>query len=527
MLKVFIAEDESVVREGLRDSIPWESCGFEFAGDAMDGETALPMILECCPDLLITDIRMPFMDGLELIQRVREVLPDIKILILSGYDDFSYAKRAIELRVNNYLLKPILKADMVKALNEIRIVIEAENEKTNYITKYMEERQMYDQYSRVHFFTQLVAGNLSEKEIAKQSGELDIDLDAEQYQTVLFMLQTGTDYSESEAMIQEKVLQNLMPREDVLLFRSEIQTYCAIIKGLVENIEKRTEECISIVENCCESINSELNWYAAAGKPVDSAVELRKSYNKAMRLLSYRHFVPQVHCITQEIIDGSVRENKGIDFMNTDPIVIRSFIKSGLASEVDRFVRDYLESAGEGIHSVLFRNFLIVSVRLNAAMVIQEMGLNREEYISQLPPASAEMEAEKIPDYIKCLLNTAISLRDAAAQNKSGDIVNLSLAYIDEHYTEESISLNTVAKAINISANYLSAAFSQKMGVPFVEYITEKRMAKAKELLRQTNKRSGEIGADVGYHDPRYFSFVFKKTQGCSPKEYRSGEGIT
>ena len=122
------------------------------------------------------------------------------------------------------------------------------------------------------------------------------------------------------------------------------------------------------------------------------------------------------------------------------------------------------------------------------------------------------------------MLYTSISLRDEETRKQSGSIVNSAVQYIDQHYTDENISLNHVAKAINVSTNYLSAIFSQSMGQSFVEYLTMKRMTRAKQFLRQSNRRSGEIAAEVGYKDPRYFSFVFKKTQGCTPREYRAGE---
>ena len=115
-------------------------------------------------------------------------------------------------------------------------------------------------------------------------------------------------------------------------------------------------------------------------------------------------------------------------------------------------------------------------------------------------------------------------MRDEESIRQSGGIVDSAVEYLDQHYTEESVSLNTVARAINVSTNYLSAMFSQKMGMSFVEYLTQKRMTRAKQLLRQSGKRSGEVAAEVGYRDPRYFSFVFKKTQGCTPREYRAGD---
>ena len=132
--------------------------------------------------------------------------------------------------------------------------------------------------------------------------------------------------------------------------------------------------------------------------------------------------------------------------------------------------------------------------------------------------------ADDVRGYLKEILGNAIKLRDVEAQKRSSDIIDSALKYIDRNYTDENISLDSVAVASNISANYLSALFSQKVGLSFVEYITKKRMARARQLLRNTSKRSGEIAVDIGYKDPRYFSFVFKKKHGCTPSQYRNGE---
>ena len=262
VLKVFLAEDEVIVREALRDSIPWESCGFLFSGEASDGETALEMVRTIRPDLVLTDIRMPFMDGLTFARHVREELPETKIIFISGYDDFEYARQAIEMQADQYLLKPVTRTKLIEALKTTRARIEEEQ------------------------------------------------------------------------------------------------------------------------------------------------------HRRALLLQ-----------LTQE--ESTVQPDT-------------PFEKTG-----------------------------------------------------------------------------------------SGEIVEDALRYIDAHFCEEDISLHAVAKAVNVSANYLSAVFGQRVGSSFVEYLTEKRIRQAKQLLRQTNKRSGEIAFAVGYRDPRYFSSVFKKQQGCTPSEYRSGEGKT
>ena len=146
MLKVFLVEDETVIREGLRDRIPWEQYGYRFVGEAADGEVALPLIRKTRPDVLITDIKMPFMDGLSLSRIVREEFPKTKILIISGYDDFEYARQAIEVGVDQYLLKPLTRADMIKALESTRQKIEGEREQKDYLRKYEQEFKKFERF---------------------------------------------------------------------------------------------------------------------------------------------------------------------------------------------------------------------------------------------------------------------------------------------------------------------------------------------------------------------------------------------
>ena len=156
MLKVFLVEDETVIREGLRDRIPWEQYGYRFVGEAADGEVALPLIRKTRPDVLITDIKMPFMDGLSLSRIVREEFPKTKILIISGYDDFEYAREAISIGVDQYILKPVTRMSLRKVLQELKEKIEAEQEQEDFQSKLANEMHEYEQFSIRHFFEQVL-----------------------------------------------------------------------------------------------------------------------------------------------------------------------------------------------------------------------------------------------------------------------------------------------------------------------------------------------------------------------------------
>ena len=527
MLKVFLTEDESIVREGLRDNIPWEQYGFTFAGEAADGEMTLPLIRKIKPDILITAIKMPFMDGLEISRIVSRELPNTKIIIISGYDDFEYARQAIELHVDQYLLKPVTKVSMIRALEQTKRRIEEEQEQHSFLRKFNQETREYERYSRRIFFENLVDGSIPADELRKQAQELDIDLDAPGYNMVLFTLQpraAKSEYSESVAMLYDELIQDLLRLPEHLLFRCNLFCYAVIIKGNAVTLQELTRRCVDSIQRRCDMTTVPMDWYVAAGTPVYALDELPGCYARVNHILSLRHLLQSQHVLTQESIDRYPSEGQDQDLIDSglfDPMMLRSFIQSGLKNEIDGFTRDLFGKLGDAVRLLLFRHYLIVSVRVNAIAALQSMGCDTHQL--ELPPMSLDKNDEHLRAYFSKVLEQALQIRDDESQKQNSSIIENALKYIDQNYSDESISLNVVAKAINISANYLSAVFSQKMGISFVEYLTQKRMEKAKYLLRNTAKRSGEIAYEVGYKDPRYFSFVFKKTQQCTPRDYRAG----
>ena len=161
---------------------------------------------------------------------------------------------------------------------------------------------------------------------------------------------------------------------------------------------------------------------------------------------------------------------------------------------------------------------------------VESLGYDKKELLALLGEEQIQevnLGFEELSSYIRRILEAAMELRDRESDNQSRRILKKALEYIEDNYQQESLSLNSAANEVGVSANYFSAIFSQAMQLTFVEYVTQKRMEKAKKLLRQTEKHSGDIALEVGYKDPHYFSFVFKKTQGCTPREYRLGAKST
>ena len=537
MLRVFLAEDESIIRETLRDTMPWAQCGCTFVGEASDGEMALPLIRESKPDVLITDIRMPFMDGLALSKLVLQEFPQMKVVIISGYDDFEYAQQAIGLGVERYLLKPITKNTLITVLNEISAKIEGERAQQNYVAQFQREAQDYEQYARRRFFERVVAGQLSVQEIYERSEQLELDLRAQAYTIMLVSAvpeQQGMteSYSEPDARIRDGLVAHFLKYPEYVLFRWNLTTYAVLIKCDWDKVESLVERCISTVRELHETHDPERKWYVAAGKPTQRLSQLAECFEEASRLWAYRHIVPTQHVLTADTVSfltgtGSEHDLSDIDVTKLNPSVVTGVLQNASAQEVSSFVDEYIHSLEDALDSKPFCQYLMLSVCFTATEYAKGLGVAQREFFSSLScldMVGQSVSADDLKRYISDILLCAIDLRDAAATSQYHSLLKQAVGYIDSNFQNEDISLNRVAKEINISANYLSAVFSQEMGTTFVEYLTAKRMEKARELLRSSELRSGEVAVAVGYKDPHYFSFLFKKTQGCTPRDYRAGK---
>ncbi len=540
MLRVFLVEDESIIRQTLRDTVPWAQCGYTFAGEAGDGEMALPMIRQLRPDVLITDIRMPFMDGLALSKLVLQEFPQMKVVIISGYDDFEYAQQAISIGVERYLLKPITKSALLTVLEELKSKIEGERAQQNYMAQFQQEAQDYEQYARRRFFEQIVAGQLSVQQIYEKAEAMDLDLRAQCYTIALVSAlpeQHGVTeaYSEASASIRDGLLAHFLKYPEYILFRWNLTTYAVLIKGERDKMEQYIQRCTATVRAQYETYGPELNWYVAVGKPTQRLSMLPACFDEVSRLWAYRYILPAQRVMTSDAVSfltgtGTAHDFADLDVSKLNPAVVTGMLQSASAQEVSGFVDAYIHGVSgmeQALSSMPFCQFVMLSVRFTATEFVRTLGVPQKDFLQSLKcldMIGQNVTQDDLKRYLSEILLRAIELRDKAAGSQYRTLLTEAVSYIDANFQREDISLNRVAKEVNISANYLSAVFSQELGTTFVEYLTAKRMEKARELLRTSGLRSGEVAVAVGYKDPHYFSFLFKKTQGCTPRDYRAGK---
>ena len=542
MLKIFLAEDEVIVRETIKRMIPWEELGFELVGEAADGEMALPLLIRQKPDLLITDIKMPFMDGLTLAKLAKKELPELKIVILSGYDDFNYAKQAISIGVEDYLLKPITKNALIERLSEIRSRYEHEKTQKEYYEKFQREMQAYEKNSSRDFFETLVCGSMDMMEVYKKAEKLGLDIVAEAYNILIFTMNSEEDFSGQKEGYSEWEAESLEMLEDffsdntsAMLFRCNIFSYGVLIKGQKESIEKTTKEYVEKIQGLLNRKESKREWFLAVGQSVERLSQIKKSYHTASRAFSQRYlygenilYYDEMELMEHRSGQADTHDNaylKKVDVNALNPAILQKFLSNGLQEETENFVKDYFYAIGqEPMESLVFRNYVILNVRFSVITFLKGLGCDTE---GMEPENTEEVLAESGKNiesaiaYAEKMISQAIEIRDQNSGNKNRSILKTAVDFIDEHYMDEDISLNTAANVANVSSNHFSALFSQNMGQTFIEYLTSLRMNKAKELLRCTGMRSSEIAGEIGYKDAHYFSYLFKKTQGMTPSDYR------
>lgn len=536
-IKVFLVEDEMVIRRGIKNSIDWEKEGYIFCGEASDGELAYPMIIKEKPDILITDIRMPFMDGLELCKLVKKELPNIKILILSGYDEFDYAKEAIRLGVTEYLLKPISSGKLLEALNGVSESIRREKEDKDLVRKYMEEMRENTEHEKQKFFEQMIAGNLSMADALETGKKYEMNLSAGMYNLLLFRFTLGEENRKSGELLGEAeyAIEKLTERlEYVFEFQRGVEGWAFLL--MADNEEQMSERVKELSKDLEEIMKnySTIAYFGGIGQPVARLRELEESFREAERALAARFTMELNRIISVE----DIRMAQNVDTLDDIEItsfgeiektrtMLEKFLNNGAEDEIDEFVDVYInELPEENLKSVLMRQYII----MDAYIVMMSFCEKIEGIEGEMQAQSEELKnsmktiqtLEEIKNYIRMLLKKIIGVRDTISGRRYSDIIEIAKDQIRKTYMSDEISLNTIAAEVGMSPSYFSSIFSKESGKTFVEYLTEIRMDRAKELLMCSSMKTSEIGYEVGYKDPHYFSYIFKKTQNCTPKEFRA-----
>ncbi|MFC5449886.1 response regulator [Paenibacillus aestuarii] len=526
MKKILLVDDEIIIRETIRDCIDWEKEGFIYCGDASDGEVALPVIEQVQPDILITDILMPFMNGLELSSIMQKQFPDMKIIILSGHAEFEYARTAMQVGVQEYCLKPISPAELIKVLHSVSDVIDKEREVKNELRILKEKENEAVALTQSKLLNDLCSGFMTTSEVIHHATALHLNVVARYYAVTVLDLREAEAFppdSETIPASNERLLDKcLQLKADCVHLSFQRSRYEKVWIIKADTLDMLKQE-ISLFQELQKELLEEKHTLSVSigiGSVQDRLQNVHLSFLDAMEDVHWRRLSRLNRNIlgetTKEIPDPSRFLDRG---------TFIDFLKIGTPAKLESFVREYAAALSEiNWHSSSFGYYMlndltIETFRSNKDMYrhLPEPEKNLEQFQQQIGNIQSW---EECAAYLVKLIEQFWTWRSRVYDKYSDTILKVK-EYIQANFEKETISLQDAAEYVSLSPNYLSRIFSQETNQTFIEYLTQVRIRRAMELLKSTSFKSYEIAFLVGYNDPHYFSNLFKRLTGMTPKDFR------
>ena len=533
MYKVFLVEDEIVVREGIRNSIPWEQTPYSLAGEAPDGEMALSMIADIKPDILITDIRMPFMDGLALSRIVKKTLPWIKIIILSGHDEFEYAREAISVGVEEYLLKPVSAQDMIRALDKIARRIDEEKENLLNIEKLKAQIRSSSDILRDKWLSDFLNGRISAARAIEQGREFGVDLLARSCIVVAMGIVSPAG-NEEQLFPVKLILHNIMEKyPNGIWFSEHEKQFVVFIRETANSADGVSpagymvgESAYAIAQAVKYEVerNTGCKVMAGIGPSVERIGEAVKSYQTALKIVNYGIARGLFQIADSSLLPRGDFDPAGLSTISGDQFVTR--LKYASKKDIDSLSGEYFKGLESSFgENSLTAYFVLGEIIVASSKIVEALGGN----IRDIAPFSLNQEdiqriissRDLFLEKVKALFAAVIEYRDAHTAGRYQSVIVRTKEYIEGSFADADLSLYSTASHVGISPNHLSTVFAQETGENFIEYLTRVRLEKAKQLLRNTAMKSADIANETGFSDPHYFSYIFKKHTGVSSRDFR------
>jgi len=527
-----LVDDEEEVRKAMIRKMDWEALGFTVAGDAENGEDALEKLEQLEPDVIMTDIRMPYMDGLSFIARVREQYPYIKILIFSGYDDFEYAKQAIKLNVTEYILKPVNGEELAEILKRVRISLDEEIEQRRNISTLQESYLGSLPILRELFLNDLVCRAADVASVVPKLREYGIDiLDAHRWLAAVIHI----EQTENLVLSQH---QELIPISVRSLVEDHLKPYCrfAIFNSaegitVAVAVDKGNTETglINLLNDICKESRRllEVTITVGIGYSCDTLQEIGRSYQAAVDALGYQAIVGSGRTIYINDVEPVSRGNLQLDAKGEAELT--TAIKFGPRKLIENVLRELAARMDDAkVHASQYQVYMLAIANCLIRLMQQyelnmgEMFGSEERYADMIRGiCHKETFAEELIP-VACRMNEALNRE---RDNTTRKAILEAKAYIQENYSDPELSVDTLCRHLHMSPAYFSTVFKKETGQTYVNYLTEVRLLRAEELLRETDDKTYKIAEKVGYQEQNYFSYVFKKRFGISPTKYRGTRG--
>lgn len=523
---VLLVDDEEEVIRVIMNKLNWEKLGFSVIGYANNGVKALEMVEEYQPDVVMTDIRMPYMDGLELSHRIRAEFPGTKLLLFTGFDEFEYAKEAIHLEIEEYILKPVNSIELINVFTSLKIKLDqeiSEKRSAQILQKYYMESLPLLQ---ANFYSTLIEGRIHEENLPTYLSDYQISLSGP-YFCCLVIHTSSTQVPENmnplllATSVQKQAEERLSARWNTKSF-SYLGNTVVIVQLSSDNmISELTDECDRFCKYAQKIIGAVVT--VGVGQVCDNILELSQSYSTAREAVSYR--VIYGACRAINIKEIAPQEKGEADAADDELNALFKAIRLGTEENVTEAVERYMKSEVFPEKSLQYHHIAVIELAGSLYRFAVNNDIAGEEFsgdMKNLYSHLLDLEPEALQ---KWLTGVSLSFRERlinARSRSTQSFVFKAQEYVRENYADAELSLDRVCSALNVSNSYFSTIFKKETGKSFIGYLTDYRMEQASRLLLETNEKNYVIANRVGYADPNYFSYVFKRQFGVSPSKYRA-----
>ncbi|WP_281550154.1 response regulator [Murimonas intestini] len=524
---VLLVDDEEEVIQVIMRKINWEGLGFSVIGYANNGVKALEMVEEFQPDVVMTDIKMPYMDGMELANHIKAEYPTTKILFFTGFDEFDYAKEAIHLEAEEYILKPVNSVELINVFTQLKIKLDQEiSEKRSVETLqkyYMESLPLL----QANFYSSLIEGRIHEEEIPKYLSDYQISFSGPFFCCVVIHTSSSRVPEGANPLLLSTFVQKQAEERLGEKWEAKSLTYLGntvlITQLKSENeVPELTDECDRFCRYAHRIMGAVVS--VGIGQVCRSILELPQSYSSAREAVSYRAIYGAFRAINIKEIAPQEMSKSG-EGNDMELANLFKMIRLNPAEDVVEAVDKYLDHISFQDKSLQQHHIDIMELvgalyrfAMNNDIVIKDFtGDVRKLYSSLL---------DKEPDALKkWLIDISLFFREkliSARSMSTKSFVFRAKEYVHNNYQDEELSLDSICEVLGVSNSYFSTIFKKETGNSFIGYLTDYRMDQASRQLIETNEKSYIIAKNVGYNDPNYFSYVFKRRFGVSPSKYRT-----
>lgn len=526
-IKVIIVDDEQLVRNLLKNCVNWKSFNMEIIAEASNADEALHLLETNTVDIVFTDIHMPVVDGMQFISTASKKYPHVKFVVLTGYDDFSYAQRSVKLGVSDFLVKPVDDEDVIKTLANLKAVIEQEKEEQKEYNRL--KKQLYENlpYLKERFLRELIMRGIDKRTIEEKLLFLNIQFKYKSFQIAAMAI----NHSENENE-ELKYIKNMKVMNSVKLYFTNNQYVYSFFDSVNRIIILNNDENLDLFASCellKERIAREMNCSVGIGlgSLKTEPQEICTSYREALDALDLRIVFGNHSVIFYNNMNFSLQKNE-IDIKELFS-KFKLFLKSGLLDKAKEIIEYLLDSGIDLKSTSAIDQIHNIAVEISLTCLrysIRAKVDTEDKYISDIQSLGKIFTMSSIPEIKEYLFHMVEKTTKDMGQQQLNRINKLILnikSYVDENFTDHDLTLVNVAKKFYLNPSYLSRTFKKETGISFIKYLTNVRMDKAISLLAdKEDVKVFEIADTVGISDPNYFGTCFKKYTGVSISEYKN-----